>query len=98
MTGSTVSACSRSVHRAKSAGAGGVTLTTTNGNPGLGYASFLLGLPNTATVAPITSVLWLDRAIAGEEVDLTGMSIDFTDELIRAAAREADLLANAPRA
>ena len=27
-------------------GAGGVTLTTTNGSPGLDYASFLLGLPN----------------------------------------------------
>ena len=40
------------------------TLATTNGNPGLGYASFLLGLPNSATVSPCTSVNWHDRAIA----------------------------------
>ena len=45
-------------------GAGGVTLATTNGTPGLGYASFLLGLPNSASVAPCTSVNWHDRALA----------------------------------
>ena len=45
-------------------GAGGVTLATTNGNPGLGYASFLLGLPNTASVSPCTSVNWHDRSLA----------------------------------
>src|SRR5262249_27747481 len=36
-------------------GAGGVTLATTNGSPGLGFASFLLGFPNTATLSPCTS-------------------------------------------
>ena len=45
-------------------GAGGVTLATTNGSPGLGYASFLLGLPNAVTVIPCTSVNWHDRAYA----------------------------------
>jgi hypothetical protein len=45
-------------------GAGGVTLATTNGSPGLGYASFLLGLPNSASITPCTSVNWHDRAIA----------------------------------
>jgi hypothetical protein len=45
-------------------GAGGTTLATTNGSPGLGYASFLLGLPNSVTVSPCTSVNWHDRAIA----------------------------------
>ena len=50
-------------------GAGGVTLATTNGTPGLGYASFLLGLPNSASVAPCTSVNWHDRAVAGYAQD-----------------------------
>jgi hypothetical protein len=45
-------------------GAGGVTLATTNGVPGLGYASFLLGLPNSASIAPCTSVNWHDRGLA----------------------------------
>ncbi|MEO8593514.1 MAG: TonB-dependent receptor [Candidatus Solibacter sp.] len=45
-------------------GAGGVTLTTTNGNPGLGFASFLLGMPNQVTMSPCTSVNWHDRAHA----------------------------------
>ncbi len=45
-------------------GAGGVTLATTNGSPGLNYASFLLGLPNTSSLAPCTSVNWHDRATA----------------------------------
>jgi hypothetical protein len=45
-------------------GAGGVTLATTNGSPGLGYASFLLGLPNSATLSPCTSVNWHDKALA----------------------------------
>ncbi|MEP6715745.1 MAG: TonB-dependent receptor, partial [Terriglobia bacterium] len=44
-------------------GAGGVTLATTNGNSGLGYASFLLGLPNSASLAPCTSVNWHDRSV-----------------------------------
>ena len=46
-------------------GAGGVALATTNGAPGLAYASFLLGLPSGVTVVPCTSVNWHDRAIAG---------------------------------
>jgi hypothetical protein len=46
-------------------GAGGVTLTTTNGSPGLNYASFLLGLPNTVSVSPCGSLNWHDHAIAG---------------------------------
>src|SRR5262249_37380762 len=45
-------------------GAGGVTLATTNGNPGLGFASFLLGFPNSASLAPCTSVNWHDRTLA----------------------------------
>ncbi|MBV9397174.1 MAG: TonB-dependent receptor [Bryobacterales bacterium] len=44
--------------------AGGVTLVTTNGSPGLGYASFLLGLPASASISPCTSVNWHDRALA----------------------------------
>lgn len=44
-------------------GAGGATLATTNGSPGLGYASLLLGLPNAASVSPCTSVNWHDRAL-----------------------------------
>ncbi len=50
-------------------GAGGVTLATTNGSPGLGYASFLLGMPNTTSVSPCTSVNWHDRALAGYAQD-----------------------------
>ena len=45
-------------------GAGGTTLATTNGSPGLGYASFLLGLPNSASVQPCASVNWHDRGLA----------------------------------
>ena len=45
-------------------GAGGVTLATTNGSPGLGFASFLLGMPNSVTLTPCTSVNWHDKAIA----------------------------------
>ncbi|MBV8728864.1 MAG: TonB-dependent receptor, partial [Acidobacteriia bacterium] len=45
-------------------GAGGVALATINGTPGLGYASFLLGLPSSVTVTPCTSVNWHDRAIS----------------------------------
>jgi len=45
-------------------GPGGTTLTPTNGSSGLAYASFLLGLPNSVTVSPCTSVNWHDRAVA----------------------------------
>ena len=45
-------------------GAGGAALAPTSGTSGLGYASFLLGLPNQVTVAPCTSMNWHDRAIA----------------------------------
>jgi hypothetical protein len=50
-------------------GAGGVTLATTNGSPGLGFASFLLGMPNSATLSPCTSVNWHDRALAAYAQD-----------------------------
>ena len=45
-------------------GVGGATLATTNGAPGLNYASFLLGLPNASSLAPCTSVNWHDRAFS----------------------------------
>ncbi len=46
-------------------GPGGTALAPTSGFSGLGYASFLLGLPNQVTVTPCTSVNWHDRGIAG---------------------------------
>jgi len=50
-------------------GAGGVALATTNGSPGLGFASFLLGMPNSVTVSPCTSVNWHDRAVGAYAQD-----------------------------
>jgi len=50
-------------------GAGGVSLSPTNGSPGLGFASFLLGLPNAVTISPCTSVNWHDSALAGYAQD-----------------------------
>jgi outer membrane receptor protein involved in Fe transport len=44
-------------------GAGGAALAPTSGSSGLGYASFLLGLPNSVTVTPCTSVNWHDRGL-----------------------------------
>jgi hypothetical protein len=44
-------------------GAGGAALAPTSGNSGLAYASFLLGLPNSVTLAPCTSVNWHDRGL-----------------------------------
>ena len=62
-------------------GAGGVTLATTNGSPGLGFASFLLGMPNSVTVSPCTSVNWHDRAIAGYAQDNWKVTRRLTVEL-----------------
>ncbi len=62
-------------------GAGGVTLATTNGSPGLGYASFLLGLPNSATLTPCTSVNWHDRAVAAFAQDSWKVTRRLTLEL-----------------
>ena len=44
-------------------GAGGVALAPTSGSSGLGYASFLLGLPNSVTITPCTSMNWHDRGL-----------------------------------
>lgn len=44
-------------------GAGGTALAPTSGTSGLAYASFLLGLPNSVTLAPCTSVNWHDRGL-----------------------------------
>ncbi len=62
-------------------GAGGVTLATTNGSPGLGYASFLLGLPNSVTVIPCTSVNWHDRGLAAYAQDNWKVTRKFTLDL-----------------
>jgi hypothetical protein len=62
-------------------GAGGVTLATTNGSPGLGFASFLLGMPNSVSVSPCTSVNWHDRAIAGYAQDNWKITRRLTVEL-----------------
>lgn len=45
-------------------GAGGTALSPTSGFSGLGYASFLLGMPNQVTITPCTSVNWHDRGLA----------------------------------
>jgi hypothetical protein len=62
-------------------GAGGVTLATTNGSTGLGFASFLLGLPNSVSVSPCTSVNWHDRAIATYAQDSWKITRKLTVEL-----------------
>jgi hypothetical protein len=62
-------------------GAGGVTLATTNGSTGLGFASFLLGMPNSVTLSPCTSVNWHDRAVAGYAQDNWKVTRRLTVEL-----------------
>src|ERR1700719_2527996 len=62
-------------------GAGGVTLATTNGSPGLNFASFLLGLPNSVTLAPCSSVNWHDKAFAAYAQDNWKVTRRFTVEL-----------------
>jgi len=62
-------------------GAGGVALATTNGSPGLNFASFLLGLPNGVTLAPCSSVNWHDKGLAAYAQDNWKVTRRLTVEL-----------------